>query len=95
MSCCCCGYRAVADGHFNETIARRDLEAYRKTGPGSTTRLLRDLLVEAGRIDGVLLDIGAGIGGLTFELLERGMRRAIAVDASASYLAAAIAFRST
>src|SRR5262249_44731913 len=36
-----------------------------------------------------LLDVGAGVGGLSFELLERGVERAIAVDASAAYLAAA------
>jgi magnesium-protoporphyrin O-methyltransferase len=38
---------------------------------------------------GTLLDVGAGIGALTFELLEHGMRGAVAVDASAGYLAAA------
>src|SRR5262245_57777917 len=32
---------------------------------------------------------GCGVGGLTFELLERGVERAVAVDASAAYLAAA------
>jgi SAM-dependent methyltransferase len=51
--------------------------------------MLRDLLVEAGGIDDVLLEVGAGIGGLTFELLERGVRRGIAVDASSAYLRAA------
>lgn len=33
--------------------------------------------------------MGSGIGGLSFDLLERGVKRAIAVDASAAYLAAA------
>ena len=51
--------------------------------------MLRDLLADAGGIHGILLDVGSGIGGLTFELLERGVTRAIAVDASAAYLAAA------
>jgi len=37
----------------------------------------------------VLLDVGSGIGSLTFELLDRGMLRAIAVDASPAYVAAA------
>jgi len=86
---CCSLYSGVASAHFNEAIARRDLETYRQKGPGSTTRLLRDLLVEAGPLDGVLLDVGSGIGGLMFELLERGLGRAIAVDASSAYLAAA------
>jgi SAM-dependent methyltransferase len=65
------------------------LASYRKNGPGATTRLLRDLLLETGRIDGVLLDVGSGIGGLTFELLEHGIERAIAVDASPANIAAA------
>jgi magnesium-protoporphyrin O-methyltransferase len=47
------------------------------------------LLAETCRLEGVLLDVGSGIGGLTFELLDRGIGRAIAVDASSAYLAAA------
>jgi 2-polyprenyl-3-methyl-5-hydroxy-6-metoxy-1,4-benzoquinol methylase len=47
------------------------------------------MLVDAGAADGTLLDVGAGIGGLTFELLERGVERATAIDASSAYLAAA------
>jgi magnesium-protoporphyrin O-methyltransferase len=89
MSACCSTYGSVAGAQFDEKIAKRDLESYRKSGPGPTARLLRDMLAETGQLDGVLLDIGAGIGGLSFELLERGVERAIAVDASASYLAAA------
>jgi len=88
-SACCSTYGNVAGAQFDEKIARRDLENYRKKGPGPTARLLRDMLVDAGAAEGTLLDIGSGIGGLTFELLERGVKRAIAVDASAAYLAAA------
>ncbi|MGH9201992.1 MAG: class I SAM-dependent methyltransferase [Vicinamibacterales bacterium] len=47
------------------------------------------MLLETNRIDGVLLDVGSGIGGLTFEMLEHGVGRAIAVDASPANLAAA------
>jgi len=89
VSPCCSPYSGVAGAHFNEKIAQRDLESYRKKGPGPTARLLRDLLVKAGPIEGVLLDVGSGVGGLAFELLEHGVGRAIAVDASSSYLAAA------
>jgi tRNA1(Val) A37 N6-methylase TrmN6 len=35
------------------------------------------------------LDVGAGVGALTFELLDRGFRRAVTVEASAGYTAAA------
>jgi magnesium-protoporphyrin O-methyltransferase len=89
MSACCSTYGNVAGAQFDEKIARRDLENYRKKGPGTTARLLRDMLVDAAAADGTLLDVGSGVGGLTFELLERGVERATAVDASAAYLAAA------
>lgn len=54
-------------------------------GPGPTTRLLQEVLAHAGTLRGTLLDIGSGIGSLTFGLLERGITRAVAVDASSAY----------
>lgn len=89
MSACCSTYGNVAAAHFDAKIATRDLENYRKKGPGPTARLLLDLLRDTGAVEGTLLDIGSGVGGLSFELLERGVERVIAVDASAAYLAAA------
>src|SRR5436190_18979733 len=89
MSACCSSYGNVAGAHFDEKIAKRDLESYRKKGPGPTARLLRDLLVGTGAGGGVLLDVGSGVGGLSFELLERVVVRAVAVDASAAFFAAA------
>ena len=89
MSACCSTYGNVADAHFDEKIAKRDLASYRKKGPGPTARLLRDLLVGIGAVGGVVLDVGSGVGGLSFELLDRGAERVIAVDASPAYLAAA------
>jgi len=55
----------VADAHFDEKIALRDLENYRKKRPGPTARLLRDMLVDTRAVDGMLLDVGSGTGGLT------------------------------
>jgi SAM-dependent methyltransferase len=89
VSACCSTYANVAGAHFDEKIAKRDLENYRTMGPGPTARLLRDLLADKGAVNGTLLDVGSGVGGLTLELLERGVERAIAVDASAAYLAVA------
>jgi magnesium-protoporphyrin O-methyltransferase len=89
VTSCCSTYDDIADAQFDERIARRDLIRYRENGPGSTTRLLRDLLTELSRARGTLLDVGSGVGALTFELLDRGMTRAVAVDASAAYMAAA------
>jgi len=89
MSACCSTYGNIAGAHFDEKIAKRDLENYRKNGPGPTARLLRDMLLETGAVDGTLLDVGSGVGALSFELLERGIDRATAVDASSAYLTAA------
>ena len=89
MNCCCGVFGVAAERQFTEHIATRDLESYRAKGPGPTTRLLRDGLLQAGSVDGALLDIGAGIGALTFELLDAGATRAIVVDASPAYIAAA------
>lgn len=56
----------------------------------STTRERRALRhSRAGVAAGSLLDIGAGVGALTFELLERGFDRAVIVEASAGYTSAA------
>ncbi len=93
MACCCCGegeYASAADGQFNVERAANDLNSYRTKGPGVTTRLLRDgLIAAAGPLHGSLLDIGAGIGALTFELLAHGVTQAIAVDASSAFVTAA------
>ncbi len=87
--CCCSPFEHAAGRHFNEKRAARELERYRRQGAGATTRLLQDGIAQAGALRGTVLDIGAGIGALTFALLDRGVTEAIVVDASAAYLAAA------
>jgi magnesium-protoporphyrin O-methyltransferase len=64
---------------------------YRKSGPDPTTRLLRTGLAAQGPVEGSLLDVGCGIGALTFELLNLGISRATGVDASPASLATASA----
>jgi methylase of polypeptide subunit release factors len=86
---CCPIYQDVADQQFTEKIAERDLATYHRKGAGPTTRLLCDALIAAGAANGSLLDIGTGIGALTFDLLDRGISRAIAVEASPAYMRAA------
>lgn len=86
---CCGAFSAAVDGQFTPKKALSELDRYRKEGPGVTTRLLRDGLTDAGLAAGTILDVGAGIGALTLELLARGATSAVAVDASAAYLAAA------
>ena len=89
MACSCCAFGHTADEHFNADKVAKELAQYRRKGPGPTTRRLRDGLVSAGLREGTVLDIGGGLGILSFELLDAGFSRAIVVDASSAYLAAA------
>jgi magnesium-protoporphyrin O-methyltransferase len=84
-SCCHLGHDAL----FNEGMARRDLEAYRRNGPGGPTRRLIEALVAEGVEGATLLDIGGGIGAIQHALLEAGAARSVDIDASRAYLAAA------
>ena len=85
----CCTFEETVDEQFTNRKAGQELERYRRKGAGPTTRLLLEGLSRAGIVDGALLDVGAGVGALTFELLDRGMRRAMIVEASAGYAGAA------
>ena len=89
MACSCCGFDDTADQHFNADKVAKELALYRRKGPRPTTRRLRDGLVLAGLRHGTILDIGGGLGILSLELLEVGFSRAVVVDASSAYLAAA------
>ena len=88
MSSCCSSFWAANQRQFSDVTARRDLERYRTRGPDATTRLLRDAILRAGT-GKTVLDVGAGIGALSFELLAAGAERVTAVEAAAAYLAAA------
>jgi magnesium-protoporphyrin O-methyltransferase len=89
MSCCCTDYHIAAQRQFDDRMAAQELQRYREKGTNPTTVALRDTLVQAGLARGPLLDVGGGIGALTFELLDAGMSHAVVVDASQAYLAAA------
>jgi SAM-dependent methyltransferase len=86
MSCCEC---ACYDAQFSATVAAADLKRYRKKGPDKTTRLLLDALAAQGVQDASVLDVGGGVGVVHHELLDRGARSAINVDAAPAYLRAA------
>ena len=85
MPACCSTFERAAEQQFNEKKAAQELNRYRTKGPGPTTRLLQEGIARAGALTGTLLDIGSGVGSLTFGLLERGITRAVAVDASSAY----------
>jgi len=74
---------------YDQKTATSDLQTYRKQGPRPWTRALIDALEVEGVDGATLLDIGGGIGAVQHELLAAGATRAISVEASAAYLAAA------
>jgi magnesium-protoporphyrin O-methyltransferase len=77
------------DLEFDQKVARRDLAAYRRRGPGGSTKTLIDALESEGVAGLTVLDIGGGVGAVHLELLAAGAARAIDVDASAAYVEAA------
>ena len=85
---CCPPFWAANQRQFSDVVAGRDLERYRSRGPDATTRLLRDAILRSGN-GKTVLDVGAGIGALSFELLAAGAERATAVEAAPACLAAA------
>ena len=85
----CCGASAC-ESQFDRKRAARELKNCRAHGPAHpTTRAMIHLLRRAGVDGGTLLDIGAGIGAIQYDLLEAGAREVTAVDASSAYQQAA------
>jgi SAM-dependent methyltransferase len=87
MTCSCSATTAFTAQHFDDKRARAELEAYHRKGPGPTTQRLLTGLRTVGATEGTLLDIGAGIGVLTMELLKAGVDRAQCVDLSPASVA--------
>ncbi len=81
-----CGCGDAFAKQFTPKLAQKELQRYRASGPGATTKLLRDSVTRTGLASGTLLDIGTGIGALAFELLDCGVREAAVIDASPAYL---------
>jgi SAM-dependent methyltransferase len=89
MGCCCRPFESAATRQFDQKKVARELRRYREKGPESITQLLADGIAKAGALRGTVLDVGAGLGGLTFALLEGGATEAVVVDASTAYVEAA------
>jgi 16S rRNA G966 N2-methylase RsmD len=90
MACCsACGSDPAAEKQFGPAAARRDLDRYRRKGPDASSRLFLGSVVQSLRDGDSLLDVGAGVGVVSIELLSRGARHATLVDVSPAYLQAA------
>lgn len=85
----CCGHCTAADTYFGPEVARRDIERYRRRGPNPTTRLLLEGIRATDLRDGHLLDVGAGVGVLHHELLDKSVGTVTHVEAASAYSAAA------
>lgn len=88
MGDCCTpkGYRQI----FSERGARAQARDYRRQGLDATSRRIVDLLKERGVEGLTLLEIGGGIGAIQIELLKAGVTRAVSVELTPTYEAAAV-----
>lgn len=82
----CCSHCVGAGEIFDPKTAARDLRRYVRKGPDRSTRLLTDRLLKEGVQDSTLLDIGGGVGAISFDLFEAGLAASVHVEASAAYL---------
>jgi predicted RNA methylase len=80
----CCSPRDYGD-FFNEKVARRDAERYRRKGLGRASRRFVELVSGRGIDGATVLEIGGGTGTLQLELLARGAARTENVELSPAY----------
>lgn len=71
---------------FDQNLARKELQKYRKKGPAKTTQILVNYLKSKKIKDFTLIDIGGGVGAIQHELLKEGIQHVYSVDASSAYI---------
>ena len=86
----CCNFPGQANQQFNRAKVAQELKRFHQSGPGVTTRLLLEGIVQSKALGPTVLDVGAGFGSLALALLEQGASSAVAVDASSAYVEAAL-----
>lgn len=89
MSCCCGPHCAATATHFAQSRAEADLKRYQTKGLDKRGQLLLQGLVRLGVQNASVLDIGAGVGSMTFELLKHGATSAVVADAAPAFLQSA------
>ncbi len=81
----CCDVNGL-DRLFRGGLVAQEKRAYLKNGPNPRQRAFLEGVSLA---DKTVLDVGCGVGALGSSALQRGARRAVFVDVSRAYLAAA------
>jgi hypothetical protein len=84
--CCSPG---TYESFFDEKLARRDAEQYRRRGLGKADRRLVEVISDRGIRGASILELGGGNGTLQIELLERGASEATNAELSPAYEATA------
>jgi tRNA G37 N-methylase Trm5 len=84
----CCSPRAYSRV-FSEKAAWKQVRRYRKRGLDGTSRRIVELLTRRGVEGRTILEVGGGIGALQLELLRAGAARAVSVELTPTYEAAA------
>lgn len=85
----CCSPRAYSRV-FSQRSAWRQVRRYRKRGLDATSRRIVELLVHRGVEGRTVLEVGGGIGAVQLELLRAGAARAVSVELTPTYEAAAL-----
>jgi SAM-dependent methyltransferase len=85
----CCTYTQEANTQFGEARARQEAQEYAKNGLNRDAQAIVDAVGERGIKGASLLEVGSGIGSVTFELLKKGVGQAANIEASSAYLEAA------
>ncbi|MGD8278017.1 MAG: SAM-dependent methyltransferase, partial [Gemmatimonadota bacterium] len=86
---CTCGSLGCADV-FGSRLARREADRFRRRGLDRRSHALLDALAARVALAGkTAIEVGAGAGGLTISMIERGVARVAIIDAAPAYIEAA------
>jgi len=80
----CCD-PGLYDEAFNDASVRRRAAAYRRRGLDRLSSHIVDQVVAHGVVGRTVLEIGAGLGNLSIELLRRGAAAATCVELATTY----------
>ena len=82
----CCTRYCAAEAKFDRKVAERDLRRYQRRGVAAVTKLILSELRRWPLQGADILDVGGGIGVISMELADAGVRSATIVEASPAYL---------